>query len=42
MTFTLWVPEDAIGRLRSDLAAATAGALDAVVGAPRVVDVVAD
>lgn len=42
VTFTLWVPEDAIGRLRSDLAAATAGALDAVVGAPRVVDVVAD
>lgn len=37
--FTLWVPADALDRLRADVAAATAGALEPVVGAPRVVDV---
>ncbi|PZF53351.1 YigZ family protein [Curtobacterium sp. MCSS17_008] len=37
--FTLWVPATALGALRADLAAASAGALEPVVGAPRVVDV---
>ena len=38
-TFELWVPRDAIDPLRADLAAASAGALEPVVGAERVVDV---
>ncbi|WIA98976.1 MULTISPECIES: YigZ family protein [unclassified Curtobacterium] len=37
--FTLWVPDTALGRLRDDLAAASAGALVPVVGPVRVVDV---
>lgn len=38
-TFTLWVPGDTVEPLRADLAAVSAGALDAVVGEERVVDV---
>ena len=41
VTFTLWVPEDELDRLRADLAAATAGVVEPVVGASRVVDVAA-
>lgn len=39
VTFTLWVPQDGIPRLRADVAAATAGGLEPVVGPTRVVDV---
>ncbi|WP_324012601.1 YigZ family protein [Microbacterium sp. JZ37] len=38
-TFELWTPAAELGRLRDDLAAATAGALAPVVGGERVVDV---
>ncbi len=38
-TFELWVPQDALGSLRTDLAAASAGSLEPVVGEVRVVDV---
>ncbi|WIE74589.1 YigZ family protein [Curtobacterium sp. MCSS17_007] len=37
--FTLWVPEAGLAALRADLAAASAGALQPVVGPARVVDV---
>lgn len=37
--FELWVPADELGALRADLAATSAGALEAVVGEERVVDV---
>jgi len=38
-TFELWIPRDALEPLRADLAATSAGALEPVVGAERVVDV---
>jgi putative IMPACT (imprinted ancient) family translation regulator len=38
-TFELWVPRDALDPLRADLAAASAGVLEPVVGEERVVDV---
>ncbi|MFJ3382684.1 MULTISPECIES: IMPACT family protein [unclassified Curtobacterium] len=38
-TFELWVPDQDLEVLRADLAAASAGALDPVVGDARVVDV---
>lgn len=38
-TFALWVPREALGPLRADLAAASGGVLEPVVGAERVVDV---
>jgi uncharacterized YigZ family protein len=38
-TFALWVPEHEIAALRADLAAASAGALDPVIGDERVVDI---
>jgi uncharacterized YigZ family protein len=38
-TFELWVRRDAIAPLRDDLAAASAGTLDPVIGEERVVDV---
>jgi uncharacterized YigZ family protein len=41
-TFELWVPRDAVEPLRADLAAASAGALEPVVGEERVADVAAD
>lgn len=40
-TFELWVPRDALGPLQADLAAASAGSLDPVVGEEHVVDVAA-
>lgn len=41
-TFEVWVPADALDVLRADLAAASAGAVDPVVGEERIVDVHAD
>jgi uncharacterized YigZ family protein len=41
-TFELWVPGDGVAPLRAELAAASAGALDPVVGEERVVDVPTD
>ncbi|PZO58242.1 putative YigZ family protein [Curtobacterium sp. JUb34] len=41
-TFEVWVPADALPTLTADLAAASAGAVDLVVGEERIVDVAAD
>lgn len=41
-TFEVWVPADALAILTADLAAASAGAVDLVVGPERIVDVAAD
>lgn len=41
-TFEVWVPHEALGALTADLAAASAGSLEPVIGEERIVDVPAD
>ncbi|WP_412169149.1 DUF1949 domain-containing protein [Curtobacterium flaccumfaciens pv. flaccumfaciens] len=38
-TFEVWVPHEALGALTADLAAASAGSLEPVIGEERIVDV---